>query len=193
LGTVDQSGIRKDEALRTPDMHRRPLVPSAAARRGAAVFLATLALLLTAPSVAQAHDELVGSSPQAGATLDAAPAQVELQFSGEIQELGTQVVVTADDGTTVSDGPARVDRTTVLQPLAADLPVGAYTVDWRVTSADGHPLSDEFSFTVAGAASRNAAASSETESSSGIWIAVGAAVVLLVAGLVAVRQLRRRA
>ena len=48
--------------------------------------------------------------------------------------------------------------TTVTQPLAGGLPAGAYTVEWRVTSADGHPLSGTFGFTVAqGAATQPAA------------------------------------
>ncbi len=157
-------------------------------------------------SAARAHDALVGSSPDAGATLDAAPTEIELQFSGAIQELGTQVAVTASDGTSVVDGPVQVDGTGVVQPLTPDLPAGDYTVEWRATSADGHPLSDEFSFTVAGGASASAnamsseaatvvgeaSATSSTDSSSGMWIGGGAAVVLLVAVLVAVRQLRRR-
>jgi methionine-rich copper-binding protein CopC len=189
---------------------------SAPVHRGITVLLATclatLGLLVSGMAVAQAHDELVGSSPEAGATLDAAPPQVELEFSGEIQELGTEVVVTSEDGSTVSDGAVRVDGSTVAQPLTADLPAGSYTVDWRATSADGHPLSDSFSFTVAGDATTGAAAGSSAPapapattdvgeasaaspadpSSNGMWIAGIAAGVLLVAAVVAVRSLRRR-
>src|SRR5699024_10824890 len=36
----------------------------------------------------------------------------------------------------------------VSHPLADDLPAGEYSVDWRVVSADGHPISGEFTFTV---------------------------------------------
>jgi hypothetical protein len=89
----------------------------------------------------------------------------------------------------------QVDGATVVQPLTADLPAGGYTVDWRVTSADGHPLSDRFAFTVAGGATDVGEAAAVTpagSSSGGIWIAVGAAVVLLVAALAIVRSLRRR-
>jgi len=179
-------------------MRRRPDSPGAI-RRGLAVLvatcLATAGLLGTGTSVAQAHDELLDSIPAAGATLDTAPAQIELELSEDVQPLGTEVVVTADDGTTASDGPVGIDGTTVVQPLTADLPAGFYTVDWRVTSADGHPLSDRFTFTVADGTTDvgEAAAVTPPESSSGgTWIAVGAAAVLLVAVLVTVRSLRRR-
>jgi copper resistance protein C len=195
---------------RTPDMRCRP----ARVHHGLAVLLATclatVGLLATGMSVAHAHDELGSTSPEAGATLDAAPVQVELGFSGEIQQLGTEVVVTSDDGSTVSDGAVRIDGTTAVQPLTADLPAGRYTVDWRAISADGHPLSGTFTFTVAGGAPAGAAASSSapspatpdvgeasaagpaSSSSNGLWIAAVATGVLLVAALVAVRPLRRR-
>jgi copper resistance protein C len=198
-------------------MRPRPTVPTSPHRGLAllvATVLATLGLLAAGTTVAQAHDELVGSTPAPGATLDAAPSDVELEFSGQIQELGTEVLVTGDDGTTVSEGPAQVDGTTVVQPLTADLPAGGYTVDWRATSADGHPLSDRFTFTVT-ASSTDAAATTTTDSaatssppvttdvgeaaaaspstsSAAIWIAGAAAVVLLLAALVVVRRLRRR-
>jgi copper resistance protein C len=202
--------IRNVRRPRMPDMRCRP----ARVRRGLAVLLAaclaTVGLLATGMSVAHAHDELLSTSPEAGETLDAAPAQVELGLSGEIQQLGTQVVVTSGDGSTVSDGAARMDGATVVQPLTAGLPAGRYTVDWRATSADGHPLSDTFTFTVAGGAPAGAAASSTapapatpdvgaasaagpaSSSSNSPWIAVVATGVLLVAAFVAVRPLRRR-
>jgi copper resistance protein C len=196
-------------------MRRRTPVPPTTAGRAIAVLagacLATLVLLVSGMSAAQAHDELIGSSPEADARLDAAPEEVELQFSGAIQELGTEVVVTAPDGTPVSDGAVLVDGTSVVRPLTADLPAGDYTVVWRATSADGHPLSDEFTFTVASgstpapATSSSAAPDAMTDvgeasaattpapsQSSGVWIAGAAALLLLVAALVAVRQLRRR-
>jgi methionine-rich copper-binding protein CopC len=196
------------------NMRRRAPVPPTAAGRGIAVLvgacLATLVLLVTGTSAAQAHDDLVASSPEAGARLDAPPAEVELQFSGTIQELGTEVVVTAPDGTAVADGPLLIDGTTVVQALTADLPPGGYTVAWRATSADGHPLSGDVTFTVAGGGATGAATSSSAapepmravdeasattpaaSPSSGLWIAGGAALLLLVAALVGIRQLRRR-
>jgi copper resistance protein C len=183
---MNRSTIR----ARTPDMSVR-------ISRLLAVAAVALALLGTGTGVASAHDELLRSNPGAGAMLDAAPATVELQFSGDVQELGTEVVVTAADGSTVSDGAVQVDGATVTQPLPADLPGGEYSVDWRVTSADGHPEADSFSFTVAGGdagpvAGGEASATTETGSTSTTWIVVGAAVVLAAALVVGLRGLRRR-
>jgi hypothetical protein len=41
----------------------------------------------------------------------------------------------------------RLAENTVSQDLQPGAPAGSYTVAWRVTSADGHPVSGAFSFT----------------------------------------------
>lgn len=162
---------------------------------------AVLVSLSTGTPAALAHDALVATTPAAGATLTTAPAQAELEFSGPPQALGTQVVVTAPDGAVVSRGEPELRGSTVVQPLADGLPAGAYTVAWRVTSSDGHPLSGTSAFTVAGntAPTPDAAAPSEAaaarqvgSSSSGAgWVAAGAVAVVLAAGLVVLRARRR--
>jgi methionine-rich copper-binding protein CopC len=115
----------------------------------ASLVLAVGALFFT-PSVALAHDELVGSQPEDGETLQAAPEDITLTFSGEIASLGAQVVVTGPDGE-VSAGDPRVEGVEVVQPVAPDAPAGDYTVVWRVTSQDGHPISGELDYAVAAA------------------------------------------
>ncbi len=202
-----------------PVMHRRSPARPPAVRRGIALLgicLAALALLIAGASTAGAHDELVGSVPAAGATVQTGPRAVELRMSRPAQELGTRVVVTGPDGGQVSEGEPRLDGATVVQPLAADLRSGAYAVAWQVTSSDGHPLSGSFSFTVAAADSddggttgapaaadeptadatgpevEEAAAAEPAGSSPAGWIAVGAVVVLAGAAALGVRHLRRR-
>ncbi|WP_091379581.1 copper resistance CopC family protein [Geodermatophilus sp. DSM 45219] len=186
-------------------MSRRPAAALRALGRTTVVLAAAvLALLGVGTPAALAHDALVATTPADDATLTTPPAQVELQLSGPPQGLGTQVVVTAPDGAVVSQGEPELRGSTVVQPLADGLPAGAYTVAWRVTSSDGHPLSGTAAFTVAGSAADpapapEAAAPSEAaaarpvgSSSSGAgWIAAGAAAVVLAAGLVVLRSRRR--
>ena len=149
---------------------------------------------------ASAHDELVAATPVDGASVTTAPADVELQSSGVVQELGAQVAVTGPDGTVVGRGRPQVVDSVLTQPLSPDLPAGTYTVAWRVTSADGHPISGTTSFTVgagtvtgATAPVSEAAAARPADSSSGGWIGIGAGAVLLLALVGAARQLRGRA
>lgn len=116
-----------------------------------ASLVLVLGALLVAPTPAQAHDELTGSQPEDGDTLVEAPQDLTLTFSGEIASLGVQVVVTGPDGE-VSAGEPRVEGVEVVQALAPDAPAGDYTVVWRVTSQDGHPISGELDYEVAAAA-----------------------------------------
>lgn len=108
--------------------------------------LTTVAVLAPA-TTASAHDQLTGTDPEDGATVEA-PDTVELTFSGAIGDLGAQVAVTDADGRSVVEGPPQVAGTVVEQDLAEDLAAGDYAVVWRVTSQDGHPISGEFFFSV---------------------------------------------
>lgn len=117
-----------------------------------AALLAVLAVLAVAgaPS-AQAHNTLRSSDPADGATVPFAPDHVTLTFDEDAVAIGTQVVVTSPDGTVVSEGDAVLDAGTVTQAVTGDRPAGTYTVTWRVTSADGHPVSGELTFVAADA------------------------------------------
>ena len=116
--------------------------------------MAATALFVGAgPSVALAHDGLVSTSPTSHGAVSTAPSAVELRFTGEPLPLGTRVLVTGPDGASVSEGPAEIRDTVVVQPLVDTLPVGAYRVEWRSTSSDGHPLSGTYDFTVVGSTS----------------------------------------
>ncbi len=127
-----------------------PSVPTprarAARRTGVLALLALVLGVLSAPPAA-AHNTLRSTDPADGSTVATAPAQVTLTFDQPAMDLGTQIVVTGPDGVVVSEGPVQLVDVSVVQPLAVALPAGAYTVDWRVTSADGHPLSGAFTFT----------------------------------------------
>jgi methionine-rich copper-binding protein CopC len=140
---------------------------SLAARAARLALAPVLALgLLAAGAVpASAHSGLVSTDPGDGATIDSAPHQVTLTFNEAPQSLGTEIVVLGPDGSQVSDGEAVVADVSVTQPLQADLPAGAYAIQWRVTSADGHPLSGELSFTATSAVGPGAAPSADAGAS----------------------------
>ena len=106
------------------------------------------ALVVLVPGgVAVAHDELLTSDPEDGATLQEAPEELVLTFSGQIAQVGAQLQITDAEGDDVSDGDPVAQGTDLVQPLT-DLGSGDYEVVWRVTSSDGHPISGAFGFTV---------------------------------------------
>ncbi len=194
-------------------------MPGHRSTRALLALAAALALLLVGAGPAAAHDEVVATTPAAQESVPTPPSAVELELSSPPQVLGTVVQVTGPDGSVVSEGEPEVLDTTVRQPLADGLPAGAYTVDWRVTSGDGHPITGSATFTAAAAASpapaapeadagpapdpgtsttvEDAPASVDTASairapSTGLLVGGGALLALLVAGLVLWR-LRRQA
>ena len=113
-------------------------------------------VLALAAAPAYAHTELTSSTPADGATVATAPAQVVLTFSEAPVALGAQVVVTGPAGA-VSAGAPRLDGLSVVQDVQPSAPAGRYTVEWRLTSDDGHPVSRTLGFTASAAAAGGAA------------------------------------
>ncbi|BDB28183.1 copper resistance protein C [Cupriavidus sp. TA19] len=117
--------------------------------------LAAVAAAL-ASSAALAHPKLVTSSPADKAEV-AAPQKIELTFSEDLvtQFSAANLVMTGMPGM-ASHAPmkmaARVSASSdpkamVITP-SQPLPAGSYRVDWRAVSADTHPVTGNFSFTV---------------------------------------------
>lgn len=111
------------------------------------VLLTTAALALSVGSPAQAHSELIGSTPADGDYTEELLTEVVLEFNEDIQPLGTEVAVTDPSGASANDGEVVIDGPVVTQPISTG-ESGTYTVTWRAVSTDGHPISGELSFGV---------------------------------------------
>jgi methionine-rich copper-binding protein CopC len=156
--------------------------------RAVAVVLAVAALLVGAATAAQAHNILVGTSPGNGSTATVVPTEVTLTFNEPALAVGTEMIVTGPAGQVQTGAAVLVDNT-VTEHLQPGSPAGPYTVLWRVTSADGHPVSGKFSFTAASPspgkrptatpAATPAPASVSGQSSALWWVVAGGVVVLL--------------
>jgi copper transport protein len=120
-------------------------------RRIALIAAAVASLAL--PAAAEAHATLEGTAPQRGARLAKAPAQVVFRFDESVNtSLGGAKVFDAK-GEQVQQGAAfhpdgRGDEVAVR--LRSGLEEGGYTATYRVISADSHPVSGGFTFTVGG-------------------------------------------
>lgn len=108
-------------------------------RRVLVGLLLVLSALWVGP--AYAHAALVRADPAPGSTVQAAPAQMTLEFTEELDPSFSAVRLIDKDSQTVRPGPGVVDSTkpTVLRLDLGSLPNGTYTAIWRVRSAaDGH-------------------------------------------------------
>ena len=137
------------------------LTTTSVLRRTAATLSAVGALTALGLVPAAAHDEVLSTSPEQGAVLESAPEQIELSYSGEIMDIGHQVLVTGPEGQSVTEGPLERDGSQVVQRLAeAGSEEGTYQVVWRVVSSDGHPIEGTYTYQVGDGADTTTAAPS---------------------------------
>ena len=130
-----------------PHPHPHPH-PHRKRRAAAALALAALAVLGPFVPAANAHDQVAYTAPAESEQLDTAPADVTMQFTDEVIAVGALMLVVDESGQDWVDGPMAIDGATVVQPLKTGLPDGTFDVRWRVVSADGHPISGTFRFSV---------------------------------------------
>ncbi|WP_405921584.1 copper resistance CopC/CopD family protein [Streptomyces sp. NBC_00122] len=120
--------------------------------RFALVLAALLATLFTAASPASAHAALTASDPKDGAVVATAPAQVTLSFSEQVAMGDDSIRVLDPQGKRVDTGELRdmCSGNTIRYGTAlhSGLPNGTYTVAWQAVSADSHPISGAFTFSV---------------------------------------------
>lgn len=171
------------------------------------VTVAVLIVLgaLLAPSQAWAHAELTGSDPVGGAALQQPPAAARLTFSDPVNPQLVTVAVTDQDGGHPSLPAPNTENNQVVQPLPG-LSSGAYTVAYRIVSADGHPVTGQIQFTInasspqstappgAHASPPSSTAVPEEQSGSGwlLWAGGALVVILLITGVfISLRRLGR--
>ena len=118
--------------------------------RLAAVLTVLMATWLALALPAGAHAVLLETRPADGDELGSAPELVQLRFDEPVEAPVDSVRVYDQDAQRVDDGPARIaeEPSQVEVPLPDTLADGGYVVTWRVISADGHPVSGAFTFTV---------------------------------------------
>lgn len=146
---------------------RRPL---AAVALLAALISLLFGLVLAGASPASAHAALTGSNPQDGSVVATAPREVTLTFSEQIAMGEDSIRVLDPSGKRADTGSPRELRNGTVQygiTLHSGLPDGTYTVAWQAVSADSHPVSGAFTFSV-GAPSRTTVALPSDEAGGGL-------------------------
>ncbi|MFF0038005.1 copper resistance CopC/CopD family protein [Streptomyces mirabilis] len=132
------------------------------------LLLAVIGAVLAGAAPASAHAALTGSDPQQGAVVSQAPTQVSLTFSEKVAMSDGSVRVLDPKGKRVDTGKATdLGGTTYGVKLHSGLPDGTFTVTYQVVSADSHPVSGAFTFSV-GAPSQTSVALSDPAVGGGV-------------------------
>ncbi|MFF4020223.1 copper resistance CopC/CopD family protein [Streptomyces sp. NPDC001843] len=108
-------------------------------------------LLFGGAGPASAHAAVRSTDPADGSVLKSAPRQVTLTFTESVGLLDDSFRVYDPSNHRVSTGeaqhvPGRSDTARITLP--ARLGTGTFTVAWRVVSADSHPVSGAFTFSI---------------------------------------------
>ena len=114
----------------------------------AAVLMVSLSSLA---GLAQAHTQLRMSVPAAGAVMDTAPTEIQLQCHKKIEANISHISVESRGGQAVAIEPAAADpndKSAGVVRLAEPLRSGTYKVNWRVISVDTHKVKGSFTFQV---------------------------------------------
>lgn len=149
LAREDGGGRRAHRTEQPAPTPRRSPTRLRVITRGVAVLAITAAAVLAASPV-WAHATLEGSDPAPSATLAALPGSVTLTFDEAVTTLPTSLRVYGPSGNRIDDGvlahPGGLGDEISVGLTGAER--GTYLVSWRVISADSHPVSGAFTFSV---------------------------------------------
>ncbi len=112
------------------------------------VLTGTLLVAVMAAPAAGAHTVLTASDPAADATLSTGPDRVSATFNEDLQPAFAAMTVIGPDGNLWSSDNPQVRGAVVSVDVRRLGPAGRYTVNYRVTSADGHVVTGSWPFTV---------------------------------------------
>ena len=115
-----------------------------------ALMIAVTALLAM-PATAWGHAQLIGSTPGRGETVPTTPELIELEFNEPVEASFGALRLHDSEGRALETGPIERPggrREVVAIRPAAELAEGAYTLTFRIVSADSHPVAGGFIFSV---------------------------------------------
>lgn len=113
------------------------------------VLLLAMAASFAVPRPVSAHASLIEAVPAEDSRLAGPPAKVTLTFSERVENKLFSIRVLDRRGKAISQAKATISNNG--RELSLDLPdagAGVYTVSYSVISADGHPVSGAYVYTV---------------------------------------------
>jgi methionine-rich copper-binding protein CopC len=113
------------------------------------IICGTAALLLLGNAAAGAHAFLDHADPRVGSVAGAAPREVTLWFTQDLEPAFSTVTVTDGTGQRVDAGSPNISGNIMRVPLRS-IGTGTYKVTWHALSVDTHTTEGAFTFGVDG-------------------------------------------
>ena len=96
--------------------------------------------------LSQAHTALKQSTPENGATVKATPEHIDLVFTGPVRLI--KLDLKAADLEIPTSFEVQADAVANYRIEMLNMQTGQFTVEWAAIGADGHTITNTFSFTV---------------------------------------------
>lgn len=112
------------------------------------MLAAALVVWIGGAGAASGHALILESMPRPDAAVPASFGSVALRFNSRIEKALSRIAIVSTDGRRL---PLRMTANSAPDQLVAPvsaLPPGAYTVEWKVLSVDGHVTRGSFRFRV---------------------------------------------
>jgi methionine-rich copper-binding protein CopC len=103
-----------------------------------------LLFVLALPFSVEAHTTLTSSTPAEGEMMTEPLSEIQLEFGTAIEQ-GSKMNLQGEDASYEFES-IEVNGNIMTGAIGEELPNGAYTVQWNIIGADGHPIEGEYSF-----------------------------------------------
>ncbi len=116
-------------------------------------ILVLVAAILLVPVNANAHAGLVSANPEANSSVTVMPTEIALTFTEDLMVIGDKKVNSISlnllDGAEIALTDLKVDGSVLSATVpAGEYDSGVYEVFYSIVSADGHKVSDSYSFSL---------------------------------------------
>ncbi|WP_425388069.1 copper resistance CopC/CopD family protein [Ectobacillus panaciterrae] len=115
-------------------------------------MLMVYVLIILVPTFASAHAYIIKATPMENEILAKAPSVISIEFDEEIQSSGFDSLIVIDasgkrvdlKNTHINKKKPKIIETGVQK----NIPKGTYSIQWKVISADGHPVQGVIPFSI---------------------------------------------
>lgn len=112
------------------------------------VLIAFLFFSFIPLNLAKAHSVLIKSTPEDGEQVDDTINSIELNFNTKVENGSTLYLVT-DTGEEMEPESIDISDDVLQATFKESLQPGSYQVNWKIVGADGHPIENQYSFSIA--------------------------------------------